>query len=174
MRVAYVAFALLASLSLSVGVASSPVSAGCYNDCDGGPPVGGPPPMGAPVYKHRTSETYYGERPYYGEQSGYRERSYEDRGPAYHTTYYERPSYDDGYSYRTSYRSYDDGYYGRPYRSYGGYGYGHGYGYGYGYRRPTVYSGGGWEQMAARGGCGRRTLYIPYGYSWSKSHDYKC
>lgn len=48
MRVAYVAVGLFASLVLSVGVPSGPASAGCYNNCDGAPPV----------YQERAPETY--------------------------------------------------------------------------------------------------------------------
>ena len=125
------------------------------------------------------------DRPYrsYGYGGGYYERPY--RSYSYNGGYgYDRPYY-------RPYRSYygyggGSGYYGydRPYyRSYG-YGYGGGYrgyysGYGGGYYgyRPTAYYGGGWSQTAAAlgygygygGGC--HTAYIPYGWTWYKSHS---
>ena len=106
---------------------------------------------------------YYGQR--YGYHSNYR---------PYRSAYYGRPAYQSAYYgrpyrpyYRPSYSSYRP-YYRPYYSSYYSDGYDTGY-YNTGYRYAGYYDNG-----YSSYGCTRRTVYIPYGWSWYKSHDYRC
>lgn len=203
-----VLYALAASVALMVG-ALTPASAGCYGECNGYRDFSGSDYRDDYGVRDRVSYSSgrYGHRDYYdGRPRGH--TVYYERGPEIQISSYDEPRYrtayyGDGYRYgyghrygygyghRYGYgygysRYRDEGYYGRPYRTYYrsyGYGYGLGRGYGYGGCGCGGYGNygpryvGGWSQTAYGygyggwggwgGGC--HTAYIPYGWTWYRA-----
>lgn len=161
LRIALAACPLFAALIISMGLFdSAPAQAGGY--------YGYRPGYHSSYWPYRPA--YRG--PSYGYRSGYR---------PYRSAYYGRPAYRGGYYGGRPYRPYHGGYADTGYdpgddagyvtAGYDNPDYGYdspGYGYDVGYR----YAGydGGYSSPA----CVARTVYIPNGWSWSRSYDYQC
>ena len=162
LRIASAAYALCAALLLSIGLfGSSPAEAGGYY----GERYG---------YHshHRYRSTYYGRpyrshyRPYYSSYRPHYRSFYSSYRPHYRPYYSSYRSYDRPYYssyrpyYRPHYRSYDTGYYAPSYRPryYDG-----------GYRTASYY-----DRGYSAYGCQRRTVYMPYGWTWYRARDTRC